>query len=52
MVCLPVRLIIHLPKPVDYLSVQAYKPCSVFHLNSNTPISGAGPCRAVGSKSD
>ena len=32
MACVPVRLIIPSLKLGDYLSVQAYKPCSISHL--------------------
>ena len=35
MVCAPVRSIISSLKPGDYLSVQAHKPCSIFHLFFN-----------------
>ena len=38
MVCAPVRSIIHSLKLGDYLSVQAHKPCSIFHLFAQKEI--------------
>ena len=39
MVCAPVRsVIIHSLKLGDYLSVQAYKPCSISHLFAQKKI--------------
>ena len=37
MACASVRSIIPSLKLGDYLSVQAHKPCSIYHLFSNLP---------------